>query len=125
MPNPGESELRRGETLWGTKPPAVAFKITKWSAVKSGQMLGFLSVQTPAGMVIPDLRLMKSKGGLWIGLPSRAVLDNEGRHLIIGGKKTYQPTIDFKDRSTRERFVKGVLAAVHARWPRGIEENAS
>src|SRR6516164_7441535 len=51
-------------------------------------------------------------GRWWIGLPNRPVLDSEGRHLVVDGKKAYAPTIDFRNRATRDWFTAGVLRAV-------------
>jgi hypothetical protein len=114
--------LRLGEVAsWGP-----TFRIIRSSPHKSGQMRAFLTAQTPSGMIIPDLRLMRANDGRWwIGLPNRPVLDSEGRHLVVDGKKAYAPTIDFVDRATRDRFTAGVLRAVQQRWPRGFDDEPS
>ena len=115
---PLTASLRHGEdAAWGP-----AFRIIRSSPHKSGQMRAFLDVETPSGMLVPALRLMRANDGRWwIGLPNHPVLDSDGRHLVVDGKKAYAPCIDFRDRATRDRFTEGVLRAVEQRWPRGFD----
>jgi DNA-binding cell septation regulator SpoVG len=118
-----EGELRRAErATWGTKPALPAGKILKWVPLRSGQMAGFMSVETPAGMIIHDLRLMIGKNGRpWIALPTKPVLDVDKRQKQdINGKLVYQQTIEFRDRTASDRFAEMVLAAVRDKFHEGL-----
>ena len=49
----------------------------------------------------------------WIGLPSKPLLDPDGRHRVdADDKKQYVPVVEIPDRGIRERFQTAALAAV-------------
>lgn len=116
---PTEAQLRRGErATWGGKLPAPGAKIRRFFPCRNpaGTMLGFLSVETPSGLVLHGLKVMVGpKGTRWIATPDVKRRDQEDHPVLgEGGKPVYDPVIEFRDRGVRDRFGAMILDAL--RW---------
>jgi hypothetical protein len=94
-------------------------KITRWVPHEAGQMLGFFTTETQSGLVIPDFRALRNKAGeIWIGLPNKPMLSPDGQVLVDdAGKRSYQPTITFRDKSTEKKFLELVVQALRRDHP--------
>jgi DNA-binding cell septation regulator SpoVG len=121
-----EAVLRRGEAAtWGKKPAAApaSASLPKFTPVGSdGATRAFLSAQMPSGLILHDLRLMRSKRGYWIALPAIKMLDRDGNPLLDAKQKPlYRPIIEFKDRATRDRFCDMILDLIRHSHPEVLE----
>jgi hypothetical protein len=86
---------------------------------KSGLLpidMGFLSIETPPGMIINELKLMLgARGTRWIGLPSVKQVDNGGQPLLDAqGKPLWNRIVEFRDEATGAKFEEMVLEALRA-----------
>ena len=67
----------------------------------------------PSGIIIKECQLHQRDSRWWIGLPSKAQVDSEGRHKVDPetGKRLYFPIIEIKGEA-RRRFQEAALAAI-------------
>jgi hypothetical protein len=95
------------------------WRITRWTPRQIGMMLGFFSAETPSGIIVHDFRAMRNQAGaVWIGIPNRPLIDSDGRVLVNdAGKKSYTPTIEFRDKATERRVLEQVREALRREYP--------
>jgi hypothetical protein len=113
-------------TTWGHLPAAAATaKIRRWRAHPnaSGTLLGYLDVETPSGMVIHDCRLMRGPADkYWIAMPATRQTDRDGQpRLDATGKQLWLPVVEFRDRTTADRFRDLVLDALRRQHPEAFD----
>ena len=121
-PRATAQQLRVGEAAWGSRPEASRqprrARLRKWTQHASGGRLGFVSVELSSGLILNDLRLMTGKNGHWIAMPAVRVLDRDGNPRVdAAGKPIFNQTIEFRDRTTADRFNEMVIALVRAADP--------
>ena len=94
--------------------------IVKFAPLASaGSALAFIDVETPAGMVIRDMKLMRGPNGEhWVATPSIKETDRDGNPIMNDrGRPRYREFIAFRNRQTRDRFSGAVIEAVRAAHP--------
>jgi hypothetical protein len=85
-------------------------------------MLGFCSVQLASGMIIHDIRILTGKNGLWCAMPAQRQLDADGRpRLDANDKPLFNQIIEFKDRTTSDRFSALIVTLVRREHPGDLE----
>jgi DNA-binding cell septation regulator SpoVG len=116
---PSERELRAAAATWGSRPAAARRpRLRKWTPHASGARLGFMSVELASGLILNNLRLMTGKNGHWIAMPAVKLLDRDGHPRVdAAGKPIFNQLIEFRDRSTADRFNEMVIALVRAADP--------
>jgi hypothetical protein len=82
-----------------------------------GPLRGFATVRLPIGLVIADIPVCTSHGKLWATLPSKPILDRDGRHIEENGKRKYAPLLQWADRATADKWSAAVVALVRERHP--------
>jgi hypothetical protein len=87
-----------------------------------GALRGFASVRLPIGRVITDIPVCTSRGRTWASLPSKTILDREGRHLEENGKKRYAPFLSWPDRAAADRWSAAVVELVRRHHPDAIDD---
>lgn len=116
------AQIERGNAMLAPKPAAAAVKIAKLAPHRSGQMLAFLLVETPCGMIIHNCRLMVGRNGAWVAMPSKPQLDCDGRPLLdANGRQTYSQIVEFCNRATADKFRDLVLNAVRKQHPEVLD----
>jgi hypothetical protein len=101
---------------------ATTIAIAQLIPYRAGQMLAFLSVATPSGIISHDWRLMVGRDGPWIAPPSKLHIDKDGQpRTDIAGRKLYSPLIEFRDARTAARFKRQVLEAIRRQHPEVLE----
>ena len=93
--------------------------ILEFTPVIKNTLRGFARVRLPSGMVLVDCALhVGSNGRAWASPASKPMLDrNQNVMRDAEGKIRYVPTLEFVDKSTRDRFSDAVVAAVRERYP--------
>jgi hypothetical protein len=123
---PPTGDLRIAETAaWRPRPTTVpAVKIRRWQPHRNtaGTVVGFLSTETPSGLIINDCKLMIGPAGRhWIALPAIKQLDRDGNpKLDANGKQAWSPVVEFANRQARERFQDQVLDALRRQYPEAL-----
>lgn len=82
--------------------------------LRKGALIGFASVRLPAGLLIADCPVCTSHGKTWASLPSKPVLDRDGRHVEKDGKKQYAAILQWSDRATADRWSAALVELVRA-----------
>jgi DNA-binding cell septation regulator SpoVG len=77
-------------------------KITNWKDFTKGALRGFFDLELPSGMVLKGCSLFVKDERRWVGMPSKKV-----------GEK-YEPTVEFIDKETREKFSALAVKAIDA-----------
>jgi hypothetical protein len=96
----------------------IAFKPLMRSSLR-----GFCTVELPCGLVIEDVPVNLNHGKPWAALPSKPVLDRDGRHVESGGKKRYASLLDWNSRELGERWSQAVVDLVRQHHPDALEED--
>src|SRR5690349_5949071 len=99
---------------WGDMPDRrPRMRLLAFKAVKKGSLVGFATVALPNGLTIFDCPVLAGKGGFWATLPSKPVLDSEGRHVKPdGGKGQYAPVAQWQDKEQSRRFSDALIARI-------------
>jgi len=117
---PGESELRRGEAAtWGTPsaPSRPIARLLNWKPLVKNSLRGFADVALPIGLVIRDIPILTSHGKCWASLPSKPVLDRDGKHVETNGKKQYAAILEWRSRELADAFSARVVELVRQAHP--------
>jgi hypothetical protein len=123
MVRKSEAELRRGEAAaWGPRPGNEAaerprLRLVSWKPASKGALRGFATVQLPIGLKLIDCPVLMGASGPWASLPSKPVLDRDGRHAKPGGKPQFATVLEWRSRELADRFSIAVVDLVRAAHP--------
>jgi DNA-binding cell septation regulator SpoVG len=123
-----ESVLRRAEAAsWGPRPQNPEIKILRVAALTGGAALAFFDVELASGLIVRDCKLMPGKnGGAWVATPTVKLLDRAGQPILApNGKQAWRELVGFRDRQTRDKFTRAILAAFERQHPGVIDGSAS
>lgn len=99
-------------------------RLESFKPLRKGVLLGFASVRLPIGLVIADITICTSHGRIWASLPSKPLLDAEGRHATDGnGKRRYAPILAWADRETQDRWSAAVVQLVRQHHPEALDDD--
>jgi hypothetical protein len=90
-------------------------RASNWHPLERGTLRGFFDLLEPSGQKLHECSLHVSGDSRWVGLPSKPVIDKEGRHRddpAKPGKKAYVATVSIPDKTRREVFQRQALRAV-------------
>lgn len=117
MGRPSEAEVRRGEAAtWGARTGPAAqrprMRLLSWKPISKGSLRGFATVELPIELKLVDCPIFVGPNGPWSALPSKPVLDCEGRQARPSGKPQFAPVVEWRNRGLAERFSAAVIALV-------------
>jgi hypothetical protein len=98
----------RGEPPTAQRPRTIA--LVAWRPFVKGALRGFATVELPIGLKLVDCPVLVSAGKTWVSLPSKPVLDRDGRQKIA--------MLDWRSRELSERFSQAVARAIRQLCPR-------
>ena len=97
-------------------------RLIEWKAFHKNTLRGFASVELPNGLVIRDITVHDKDGKRWAGLPSKPVLDSDGRHVSNhAGHKQYSALLGWRDRDLSNRFSAAVVELVRSEHPGDLD----
>jgi len=105
-----DRHVRWAERLLGFKP-----------LIRS-TLRGFIDIELGIGLQITEASLHVSHGKAWVGLPSKPVLDADGRHLVQNGKKQYRAILAWRNKRLSDAFSRAVVALVIERHPGALDD---
>jgi hypothetical protein len=76
----------------------------------------------PSGLRIADCPVLVLNGKAWSTLPSKPVLDREGRQVEVGGKKQFSRILEWKSRELADRFGNAIVELVLQAHPIALVE---
>ena len=86
-------------------------RIAEWRPRKN-TLLGFAVIELPSGLIVRDVSVHEKNGKRWASLPSRPMLDADGRQVVNhSGKKQYCALLGWRDRDLADRFSAAVVDA--------------
>jgi hypothetical protein len=107
----------------GDDRPRMTLELFK--PLTKGALIGFATVRLPNGLTITDCAVCASHGKTWASLPSKPLLDRDGRHTADeSGKKRYAPILSWGDRATADRWSAAVIELVRAAHPDAFDGGA-
>jgi hypothetical protein len=110
-----------GAPLAARRPRTIA--LVAWRPLVKGALRGFATVELPIGLKLIDCPVLLSSGKAWASLPSKPVLDRDGRQKIdANGKPTYAGILEWRSRELSERFSEAVVRAIRQAYPGAIDE---
>jgi hypothetical protein len=110
-----------GAPLGTQRPRAIA--LIAWRPLVKGALRGLATVELPIGLKLIDCPVLVSNGKAWASLPSKPVLDRDGRHKTdANGKGTYVAMLDWRSRELSERFSQAVVTAIRQLCPGALGE---
>jgi hypothetical protein len=127
---PTQAGLRRGEAeTWGAKPETSPIRPKMgrifWKPLVKNSLRGFATVEWPIGLKLVDCPVCVPNGKTWASLPSKPVLDREGKHAEVSRKKQYASILERRDRELANRFSDAVLNLVRAQHPEALDDGGS
>ena len=132
---PTASELRHAEAAtWGPRPNAErrtaqrprTIALIAWRPLVKGALRGFAAVELPIGLKLIDCPVLLSNGKAWANLPSKPVLDRDGRQKTdANGKQAFTAILEWRSRELRDRFSEVVIAALRQMYPSALDEAGS
>jgi len=91
---------------------------TNWRPREQNTLRGSFDLLEASGQKLHDCTLHEKGTTRWIALPSRPVLDSDGRvRTGADGKRLYVPSVSIPDPKDRERFQQQALAALLDAYP--------
>lgn len=117
---PIEQIKQAANALWGV-PLASHVKILSFRPFRNaaGTTLGYLDIETSSGLRIYGAKLMTGpKGQRWIAMPATLRRDRDGIPVLNqAGKQVFDPIVEFRDSTSRDRFRDQVIAALKGMHP--------
>jgi hypothetical protein len=108
---------------FGGKPPPKRLRLVAWRPFVRGALHGFATVELPIGLKLVDCPVLVSKGEAWASLPSKPVLDRDGRQKTdVNGKPAYAAILEWRTRDLADRFAAAVVELVRRAHPDALGE---
>ena len=116
-------QQRGPDSTTAAAAPTLARRMTlvEFKPVRKGALRGFCTIRLPSGLTIADVTICESHGRTWASLPSKPILDRDGRHVEQDGKKRYQPILQWSDRETADRWSAAVVDLVRQHHPDALD----
>jgi hypothetical protein len=123
---PAEADLRRGEAAtWGPRPAMSERRqitLREWRPLRKNTLFGFAVIELPSGLIVRDVGIHSKAGKWWASLPSRPVLDADGRHVSNhAGHKQYAALLGWRNRELADEFGRRIVALVQQHHPEALQ----
>jgi hypothetical protein len=92
---------------------------------KKNSLRGFADVELTNKLTVFDCPVMCTNGRAWATLPSRPVLDRDGRHVEESGRRKYVPILSWPDRATADCWSAAVVELVRQRYPHAFDDGGA
>jgi hypothetical protein len=98
-------------------------RLEKWTPHRKNALRGFADVRLPNGLVIYSCPVLFSRGQAWATFPGKPQIGRDGLPIKIDGKPQYAKVIEWRDRTTADRFSERVVELVRKRDPSAFAED--
>jgi hypothetical protein len=109
-----------GELVELRPPPKQRLRLVSFKPMVKGLLRGFCTIELPPGLILEDLSVLigNNNGRPWVALPSRPVLDENGRHKRdVNGKPEYQSIGKWTSRNLGDQFSARVISLIEEQYP--------
>ena len=123
-PRPTQAQLRAAKAAtWGGAPPSrPAMRLSGWRPLARNSLRGFGDIELPSGLRIREVAVLSSNRQCWATLPSKPVLDRNGRHVETNGKKQFAAILEWRSRELADGFSAKIIELVHQVHPGALEQ---
>jgi hypothetical protein len=104
--------------------PRPQMRLVSFKPLVKGSLRGFANVELPIGLRITDCPVLNSNGKAWATLPSKPILDRDGKHVEVNGKRQYAPILEWRDRDLADRFSAAVVDLVRSQHPADFDRGS-
>lgn len=105
------SKTIASDIVFGGKSERPWMRLLSFKPYRKNTLRGYVDVELGIGLQITGLTLHGDSGERWIGMPSKPVLDTDGRHVAgPDGKKPWAKILSWRDRRLGDAFGKAVVA---------------
>ena len=109
-----------GEPLATRRPRAIT--LVAWHPLVKGGLRGFATVELPIGLKLIDCPVLVLNGKAWPCLPSKPVLDRDGKHRTdANSKPVHAAILEWRTRDLAERFSAAVVELVQCTHPGALD----
>jgi hypothetical protein len=98
-------------------PSRRRLRLVSFKELRKGGLIGFCTIEMAPGLSIVDCPIQASHGKVWCGLPAKPVLDQNGRQVVVGGKKQFSLVLKWRNRDLSDRFSERVVELVRQQYP--------
>lgn len=92
--------------------------VLEFRPLAKGAPRGFAQVQSPSGLIINDVSVLRGRDGLWVSPPIKAQIGRDGAVLKDdNGRTRYSAIVEFASREARDRFSRAAVDSVLAVHP--------
>jgi hypothetical protein len=97
-------------------------RLLEFKAIRKNSLRGFATVKLPNGLIINDIVVGEANGRQWALLPSKPMIDRDGRPMTdLGGKPRYSPVNEWGTRELQQEFSRRVVDLVRAQYPASLD----
>jgi hypothetical protein len=83
---------------------------------------GFAEFELPSGLRLIDCPVLVSNDKAWVSLPSKPILDREGRQKTdANGKLAYVPVVAWRDHDLQNRFSVAAVDLIRCAHPQALD----
>jgi hypothetical protein len=121
---PNSGELREAAARGGcpsAEPARSAerpqMRLVSWKPVHRASLRGFATVELPIGLRFVHCPVFVGSNGPWVALPSKPVLDYEGKHAKPDDRPQFAPVLEWRNREFADRFYESVVDLIRSAHP--------
>jgi hypothetical protein len=97
-------------------------KLVEWRPMRTGRLLGFVTVEVFGCLTIRECPLLRGSEGLWASLPAKPEIGRDGRcRTGTQGERRYVEMLTWRSRKLHDAFSERVVGLVRAQYPADLE----
>jgi hypothetical protein len=112
---------------FGGKPEPARMKLLEFKPLVKNSLRDFIDLELAIGLQIRGATLHVTDGRPWVGLPSRPMMQPDGKPVInqANGKPAYQPILNWRSKALSEAFSRAVVKLVLEQHPSALDGGAA
>jgi hypothetical protein len=98
-------------------------RLLSFKPLVKNSLRGFGEFELSNGLRLIDCPVLVTNGKAWVALPSKPVLDRDGRQKTdANGKAVYVPVVQWRDRNLADRFSEAAIELIRAAHPDALDD---
>jgi len=108
---------------WGDRPPPQRIALRRSRPMHRATLRGFIEVELPNALVVRKVAIQEKAGKWWASLPSKPVLDRDGRHKTDPtGRRADAAALEWRSRELGDRFSQVVVTVLRQMYSDAFDE---
>jgi hypothetical protein len=96
-------------------------RLVSGKPMAKGALRAFATVELPIRLKLIDCPVFVGSSGRWASLPSKPVLDRDGKQAKPNGRPQFATVLEWRNRALSDRFSAAVVALIRAAHPDALE----